>query len=188
MLNAVKHLYRSSNHNRLQGGGKGALLLFIVACLVILVFNAAEVQAQRFDFAAKEAVKIPAPVAAQLCRYIEKRDGTPMTLGGKYLYVPVFNVLNRSQKQFVDGVYMFSSSVHDSGQLFISCKDEIVILRNESVPEILADYSSFLKQHKLPETIQMAYLSAIAAFMQYRYKDIQELVKSGGLDELKDKP
>lgn len=187
MLNAVKHLYRAGNQNRLQSR-RGASLLFSIAFLILLVLNTSELKAQRFDFAAKESVKIPAPVVAQLCQYIEKRDGTPMTIGGKYLYVPVFNVLHRSQKQFTDGVYMFSSSTHDSGQLFINYKGKVIVLRNGSVPEILADYSSFLKQHKLPETTQMTYLSAIAAFMQYRYKDIQELIKSGGLDGLKDEP
>ena len=83
---------------------------------------------------------------------------------------------------------MFKSSVHDSGQLFINQKGKIVILRNGSVSEILADYSSFLKQHKLPEATQLAYLSAIAAFMQYQYKDMQELIKLGVLLQLKDKP
>ena len=188
MLSAVKHLYRSSNQFRLNYGGRGASLAFTMAWLLLLTFNVAEVRAQRFDFAAKEGVKIPTSVTAQLCHHLEKRDGAPMTLGGKYLNVPVYNVLNRSQKQFADGVYMFISNVHDSGQLFINQKGKVVILRNGSVPDILADYSSFLKQHQVPETKQLVYLSAIASFMQYRYKSIQALVESGGLDELKDKP
>ena len=187
MQNAVKHLYRSSQ-SQLQSCGRRASLLLSGAWLLLLILNVTEVQAQHFDFATKDAVKIPAPVIAQLCQYLEKRDGTPMTIGGKYLYVPVYNVLDRSHRQFTDGMYMFLSSVHDSGQLFINYKGKIVILRNGTVPEILADYSSFLKQHKLPETTQIIYLSAIAAFTQYQYKDIQEKVKSGALDELTDKP
>ena len=188
MLNAVKHLYRISNQFRLQDSRRGASLSFIITCLILLIFNAAEVQAQRFDFAAKDAVKIPTPVVAQLCHYIEKRDGGPMTIGKTYVYVPVYNVLNRSQKHFTDGVYMFISDVHDSGQLFINQKGKVVILRNGSVPEILADYSGFLKQNKLPVPAQIAYLQAVSAFMQYQYKDIQEKIKSGALDELRDKP
>ena len=42
-----------------------------------------------------------------------------------------------------------------------------------------------LKQHQLPEALQLAYLSAIAAFMQFRYKDQQMLIKSDALMELK---
>ena len=83
---------------------------------------------------------------------------------------------------------MFVTSVHGFGQLFINHNGKIAILRNGSVPEILADYSSFLKQHQLPEAKQLIYFSAIAAFMQCRYKNIEELVKAGALDELKDKP
>jgi len=143
--------------------------------------------AQKFDFAAREAVKLPASVIAQLCHYYEVRDGVSMMIGGEYLYIPVFNVLHRSQRQFVDGVYMFVRSSHDSGQLFINHKGKVSILRNESVSAILADYNSFLKQYKLPETTQMDYLSAIASFMQFRYKDQEELVKSGGLEHLEPK-
>jgi hypothetical protein len=161
------------------------LLLLLYIPLSVHAQKSAAIQKLGFDFAAKEAVKLPAPIIAQLCRYLEKRDAAPMTIGGKFLYVPVYNVLNRSQRQFIDGVYIFISSVHDSGQLFINHKGTITILRAESVPEILADYSSFLKQHKIIETTQLAYLSAIAAFMQYRCKDIQELIKSGALYELK---
>jgi hypothetical protein len=36
----------------------------------------------------------------------------------------------------------------------------------------------------LPETSQIAYFSAIAAFTQYQYKDIQEKIKSGALEQL----
>ncbi|MBH8559177.1 hypothetical protein I7X13_14020 [Hymenobacter sp. BT442] len=175
----MKHLYRSSNQIPCVDRG---------VSLLLLTFGAQSAQAQHFDFAAKEAVKLPASALAQLYQYIEKRDGSPMTIGETYVYVPVYNVLNRSQKQFTDGVYMFILNVHDSGQLFINQKGKVVILRNGSVPEILADYSGFLKQNKLPVTTQVSYLSAIAAFMQYQYKDIQEKIKSGALDELRDKP
>jgi hypothetical protein len=183
----VKHLYRTSNQFRLPGN-KGASLLLIFTFFWLTVSANYQAQAQQFDFSMREAVKVPTPVVAQLCHYLEKRDGAPMTMGGKYLYVPVFNVLNRSQKQFTDGVYMFLSGSHDSGQLFINQKGKVIILRNGSVSEILSDYGSFLKHYPLPETKQLAYLSAIAAFMQYQYKDIQQLIKSGGLEQLKDKP
>jgi hypothetical protein len=66
--------------------------------MLLLALSTQNVRAQHFDFAAKEAIKVPTPVVAQLCHHIEKRDGGSMTIGGKYLYVPVYNVLNRSQK------------------------------------------------------------------------------------------
>jgi hypothetical protein len=156
-----------------------------IKLLLICTLISLSAKAQRFNFASKEAISLPTPVIAQLCRYIEVRDGAPMTIGGKYLYVPVFNVLNRSQKQFTDGLYYFTANSHDSGQLFINQKGKLVILRNGSVSDILADYNNFLKQHKLPEIKQIAYLAAIAAFMQFRYKDQQMLVEAGALLELK---
>jgi hypothetical protein len=143
----------------------------VLAYLFLLTLSTLDSKAQRFDFSANEAVKVPKATVAQICHYIEVEEGHPMIIGGKYLYVPVFNVLSRSQKPFTDGVYMFASSVHDSGQLFINYKGTAVILRNESVSAILADYSNFLKNHQLAETKQIAYLCAIAEFMKFRHKD-----------------
>ena len=144
------------------------------------------VQAQRFDFAAKEAIKIPTPIELQIRHHIESHDGVNLKIfAGQYQYIPVFNVLNRSQKQFTDGIYFFTWGAHDSGRLLINQKGKVVILRNGSVADITTDYNSYLKQHQLPEALQIAYLSAIAAFMQFRYKDQQMLIKSDALMELK---
>ncbi|MBU6119326.1 hypothetical protein [Hymenobacter siberiensis] len=150
------------------------------------MLNIAEVKAQCFDFAANEAVRIPAPVELQIRHYIESHDGINLKIfAGQYQYVPVFNVINHSRRQFTDGVYLFTWGSHDSGRLFINRKGKIVILRNGSVADIMTDYTSFLKQHQLPEATQVRYLSAVAAFVQFRYKDQQMLIKSGALMELK---
>lgn len=51
------------------------------------------------------AVKAPESVLAQLRRYVEKNDGTPMgRIGKDYPYLPVYNVLAPKEKRFVDGV------------------------------------------------------------------------------------
>jgi hypothetical protein len=156
-----------------------------LAYLFLLGLISLNAKAQRFDFAAKEAVSVPKSAVAQICHYIEIEEGHPMTTGGKYLYVPVFNVLNRSQKQFTDGVYVFVRSIHSTGELFINYRGKVIILKNDSVPSVLAAYSNFLKHYHLPETKQLSYLSAIASYMQYRYEDQQELVKASAQLELK---
>ncbi|SHJ85265.1 hypothetical protein SAMN02745146_0350 [Hymenobacter daecheongensis DSM 21074] len=143
-------------------------------------------QAQTFAFAGKDAVKMPEHIKVQIRQYIEKHDGISLkTFGGQYGYVPVFNVLVPTQKQFVDGIYYFTWGAHDSGRLFINTKGKLTFLRNGYVATILADYSSYLNQHPLPESTQLAYLSSITAFMKFRHADQQALIKSGALQELK---
>jgi len=189
MLSLSKHLYRVSNQCRLRDNGRDVSLGFkaAVGCLLmVLILGISTAQAQNFDFAAKEAVKIPTPIELQIRHYIESHDGINLKIfAGHYQYVPVFNVLNRSQKQFTDGVYFFTWGSHDSGRLFINQKGKVVILRNGSVADIATDYSSFLRQHRISEATQVVYLSAIAAFMQFRYKDQQMLIERGALLELK---
>ncbi|WP_457065289.1 hypothetical protein [Hymenobacter sp. UYAg731] len=185
----MKHLYHCSNQFRLQRSGIDASIGYkaaVVCWLMFVSLGISTAQAQRFDFAAKEAIKIPTPIELQIRHYIELHDGVNLKIfAGQYQYIPVFNVLNRSQKQFSDGIYFFTWGSHDSGRLLINQKGRIVILRNESVADITTDYNSFLKQHQLPKATQLAYLSAISAFMQFRYKDQQALIKSGALMELK---
>jgi hypothetical protein len=158
----------------------------ILGGLLLLLLGAAPLQAQTFDFAATEALKVPEPTAVLIRQYIKKQDGVDLYLfNGKYAAVPVFNVLQRSQKQFVDGLYFFTWGAHDSGRLLIHRKGKVTFLANASTVAILADYAAFLKQNPLPETAQITYLGAIAAFMKYRYASQQELVKSGALEEPK---
>lgn len=143
-------------------------------------------KAQTFNFAGKDAVKVPMAITVQVRQYIEKNDGINLrTIGDQYAYVPIFNVLNHSQKQFVDGVYYFTWGAHDSGRLFINQKGKITIFRNGHVSDIIDDYTLYLKQNALPESTRIVYLSAIAAFMKFRNEDQQALIKSGGLQELK---
>lgn len=143
-------------------------------------------QAQTFAFAGNDAVQVPEAITVQIRQYIEKHDGINLkTFGNQYAYVPVFNVLNRSQKHFVDGIYYFNWGAHDSGRLFINKNGKILIFRNDYVSNILDDYTLYLKQNNLPESTQLAYLSAISAFMKFRTEDQKALIKSGALQELK---
>lgn len=163
-------------------------MTFMKSLLQLLLFLSPGLcSGQSFDFAAKEAVKIPTAVTVQIRQYIEKHDGINLlVIKNQYQYVPVFNVLARSQKQFVDGIYYFTWGSHDSGRLFINQKGKLSFLRNGSTADILADYSNYLKQHPLlTETTQIAYLSAIAAFMKFRYQDQQMLIESGAVQEVK---
>ena len=141
-------------------------------------------QAQTFAFAAKEAVKVPASTSLLIKQYIKSTDGVDL-LKDQFSYIPVFNVLNRTEKQFKDGIYYFTWGSHDSGRLFINDKGKITFLGNSSTREILADYSAFLKQTTLPDSTQTSYLSAIAAFMKFRYDDQKMLLKSGAVQQVK---
>ncbi|WP_162910745.1 hypothetical protein [Hymenobacter oligotrophus] len=46
--------------------------------LFLILLSSYGVQAQRFDFAAKDAVKVPITFLAQVKQYIEKHDGVPI--------------------------------------------------------------------------------------------------------------
>ncbi|MFD2788121.1 hypothetical protein [Hymenobacter rubripertinctus] len=152
--------------------------------LILLLFAIAPLlsKAQSFDFAGKEAIKVPAAASLQVRNYIETHDGIPQeTINGQFAYVPIFNVLNRSQKQFVDGIYYFTWGAHDSGRLFINKSGALTMLSNNSTAEVLADYSAYLKQNSLPESTRIAYLSAIAAFLKFQQGDQKALMKSGAV-------
>ena len=134
----------------------------------------------------QSAGSVPEPTAAVIRQYIEKHDGVRLYLfAGKYAAAPVFNVLQRSQKAFTDGVYFFTWGAHDSGRLFIQRKGKLTFLANASTAAILADYTAFLHQNTLPEATQLRYLGAIAAFMKYRYADQKMLIDSGAIMEIK---
>lgn len=129
---------------------------------------------------------MPEASLAQIRRYIEVHDGIPQArIGKSYPYFPVFNVLHPHERQFRDGLYYFLWGSHDSGRLVIYQQGTLTFLANESTPSILADYLAYLKRHPLPETTQVAYLSAIAAFMKFRQEDQRMLIKSGAVQELK---
>ncbi|WP_162910746.1 hypothetical protein [Hymenobacter oligotrophus] len=90
--------------------------------------------------------------------------------------------MKRSEKRFVNGIYYFTHSSHDSGRLFIHHKGQIIFLRNDNTSNILTDYSSYLKKYAPSENTRIAYLSAIAAFMKFRSEDQRLLIKSGALE------
>lgn len=158
----------------------------ILGGLLLFLLSAASLHAQTFDFAGKEAVKLPEATAVLIRQYIEKHEGISLYLfKGQYAYVPVFNVLHRSQKPFTDGLYYFTWGAHDPGRLFIHQKGKLTFLANGSTTAILADYTAFLKQNPLPEPTQISYLGAIGAFMKFRQAAEKELIQSGALLEVK---
>lgn len=153
---------------------------------VLFWLSSLVVQGQNLNFAANQAIKAPESVLRPIRHYIEVHTGTPMgPIGKQYPYLPVYKVLAPKEKQFADGVYCFIESVHSSGQLFIYRKGEVTILRNESTLALLTDYTNYLKRHPLPETTQLAYLTAVTAFAKYFYQDQKELVEAGALLQLK---
>lgn len=139
---------------------------------------------QSFNRPAKEAIKVPHAVFVQFKEYGEKKKGEPV-IPDRFLYFPAFNLLNRKERTFVDGLYFFVANVHDSGTLFINRKGKVTILPSDTPTDALVAYAAFLRKNSLPEPTQLKYLSAIAAFLTYRYQDQQELVKSGVLIQLK---
>jgi hypothetical protein len=158
----------------------------ILGGLLLFLLTAAPLHAQTFDFAGKEAVKLPEATAVLIRQYIEQHDGISLYLfKGQYAYVPVFNVLQRAQKQFADGVYYFTWGAHDPGRLFIHRKGKLTFLANGSTTAILADYTTFLKQNPLPEPTQISYLGAIAAFLKFRQTAEKDLIQRGALLEVK---
>lgn len=139
---------------------------------------------QTFNRPAKEAIKVPHPIFVQLKHYIEKYENYPV-VPEMFTYLPAYNILNRSEHNFVDGIYFFIKDEHDSGTLFINRKGKATILPSDTPTDAIAAYAAFLKNNGLPESTQIKYMAAIADFLKYRQKDQQELVKSGGLMELK---
>lgn len=139
---------------------------------------------QSFNRPAKEAIKLPHSVFMQIKEYLEKHEGEPV-VPEKFLYYPTFNIQNRAERAFVDGIYFFVNGEHDSGTLLINRKGKVTILPSNTPISVIEAYATFLKKNSLPETTQISYLASITAFLKYRQKDQQELVKSGGLEELK---
>lgn len=160
---------------------------FILGGLLLLaLLSGAPLQAQTFAFAAEEAIQVPEATAVVMRHYIKEHDGVDLyVFNGEYAFVPVFNVLQRSQKNFIDGLYLFTWGAHDSGRLLIHRKGKLTFLANESTAAILADYHAFLKQNSLPEPTQISYLGGIAAFMKHRYADQKMLIQSGAIMEVK---
>jgi hypothetical protein len=159
---------------------------FILGGLLLALLGGGPIRAQTFDFAAKEAIRVPEATAVVMRQYIKKHDNVDLYIfNGKYASIPVYNVLQRSQKQFTDGLYFFTWGAHDSGRLLIHRKGKLTFLANESTAGILADYQAFLKQNPLPESTQISYLGGIAAFMKYHYADQKMLIQSGAVLEVK---
>jgi hypothetical protein len=134
--------------------------------------------AQKFNLAGRKQIKVPTSVSLQLYKYIEANDGISL-VNDQFAFVPVYNALSSSEKQFSDGIYFFTWGSHDSGRLFINKKGKISIFGNSSVLEILTDYNAFIKTNKLTESTQIAYLNIISSFMKYRYDDQKMLLQSG---------
>jgi len=156
----------------------------LIGCLLCLLLTSSGVQAQNFQFAGKDAVKVPAGPLKQIRHYVETHDKvSQQPIGSDYPYLPVFNVLKPQEKQFGDGLYYFSWGSHDSGRLFIHQQGTLTFLANGSLKRILADYTAYLNRHRLADTTQLAYLSAIAAFMKFRYEDQRMLIEGGELIE-----
>ena len=151
---------------------------------IIIVMVPLACQAQSFDFAGKEAAQAPELINSQIRAYIKTHDGISLEAPGtSHPYVPVFNVLKRSQKKFTDGLYYFSWGAHDPGRLFIYSNKKISFLNNGHISDVLRDYTCYLSSNKLPEATQVVYLSAIAAFMKFRYQQEQRLIKDENLLE-----
>jgi hypothetical protein len=156
----------------------------LVLCLFYLLVVPSFCVGQSFNRPAKEAIKVPSAVFAQFKAYGEKQQGQP-AIPDRFLYFPAYNLLNQQERTFVDGIYFFVASEHDSGTLFINRKGKVTILPSDTPTDALGAYTAFLKKNSLPESIQLKYLSTIAAFLTYRYQDQQQPVKSGGLREPK---
>ena len=152
--------------------------------LLLLLLGPLLCNGQNFNRPLKEAVKVPRPVVLQLIAHLEKHENYPM-MPERFTQLPTFNVLHPSKRDFTDGLYYFISSAHDTGNLFINGKGKVTVLVNSSTAGLLAAYSAYLKQNPLPEATEIEYLSAISAFLKHQYKSRKELVKSGGLQELK---
>ncbi|MBD2770408.1 hypothetical protein IC235_21185 [Hymenobacter sp. BT664] len=139
---------------------------------------------QSFNRPLTEAVRMPRPAILQLIAHLEKHENYPV-MPERFTQLPTFNVLHPSQRELTDGIYYFISSAHDTGNLFINRKGKITVLLNSSTAEILTAYSTYLKRNPLPEATEIAYLSAISAFLKHQYKSRKEMIKSGALQELK---
>ncbi|QIL78351.1 hypothetical protein [Hymenobacter sp. HDW8] len=156
----------------------------LIGCLLFFLLTSCGVLAQNFQFAGKDAVKVPEVPLKQIRHYVETHDKvSQQPIGKDYPYLPVFNVLKPQQKQFGDGLYYFSWGSHDPGRLFLHQQGTLTFLANGSVKSILADYTAYLNRHRLADTTQLAYLSAIAAFMKFRYEAERILVEGGELIE-----
>jgi len=152
--------------------------------LFILLFVPTLCIGQSFNWPSKQAVKLPRSVILELTKYLEKHEGYPV-MPAQFTQIPTFNILHPTQKEYVEGIYFFTYNEHDTGKLFINRKGKITILADESTAGMLLTYAAFLKQNSLPEITQIAYLSAISAFLKHQYETHKALVKSGGLQELK---
>jgi hypothetical protein len=58
---------------------------------------------QSFNRPAKEAIKVPHAVFVQFKEYGKKQKGEPV-IPDRFLYFPAFNLLNRQERTFVDGL------------------------------------------------------------------------------------
>jgi len=152
--------------------------------IIVLLLIPSLCVGQDFNRPAKESIKVSHPVFIQLKQYLEKYKGLPV-MPEMFIHLPAYNILNRSERAFVDGIYFFVESAHDSGTLFINRKGKATILPSDTPTDAIAAYSAFLKKNNLPESTQITYMGAIAAFLKYRHQNQIELVKSGGLIELK---
>lgn len=139
---------------------------------------------QDFNRPAKEAVKLPHYAFVQVKEYFEKEKRQPV-IPEMFLYFPAFNILNRSERTFVDGIYFFVNGAHDSGALLINRKGKVTIIPSDTPTDAVGAYTSFLRKNNLSEPTQIKYIAAIAAFLKYRHQNQIDLVKSGGLQELK---
>lgn len=122
---------------------------------------------QDFNRPSIEAIKVSHSVYVQLKTYLEKVKGEPV-MPEMFVHLPAYNILNRSERKFVDGIYFFVQGNHDNGTLFINLKGRATILPSDSPTDAIVAYGIFLKKNTIPESAQLKYLTAIADFLKFR--------------------
>ena len=82
----------------------------------------------------------------------------------------VFNLLDRKNFSFQDGLYSYKlSSPHANRRIFIVYKGATTILEGVFVNDVVHEYLNFADQNKLPPIITIRYLKAISKFLEDEY-------------------
>jgi len=134
---------------------------------LLLLFLPLLCAGQNFNRPAKEAIKLPHSAFIQIKEYLEKHEGQPV-VPEMFLYFPTYNILNRTEHKFVDGIYYFVDSAHDSGTLLINMKGKVTILPSNTPVDAISAYANFLKNNNIPESTQISYLDVISHFLKFR--------------------
>jgi hypothetical protein len=126
------------------------------------------------SFAQKESgakrlqiVELPDTVKSKLVNYLKEKEKLETLSRAIY----VFNLVNRKDYKYKKGIYGFKlMGPHFQRRVFINTGNEVKIFDGYFIDDLLKEFTIFCESSNLSTKDKIAYLKAIAIFLQEEYE------------------